>query len=393
MVTVLVVALTAFNAWWYWRESRALPDLATVSRWMSDEQYAKAELALREHCRRAPHDGEVMIMLARVLAARGDLLGCARQLHEVPYWWPQKAEALYREGQSYFQIDRAQDAERAWLLLIKDDPLHPVSAEIYHDTCMGLLNLYAIEDRWEDAYPVMWIAYDRANGLDERLDWLTMRMRAELERLSPKETIAKLRRYVAADGLDLEALRALARAEQAIGQIAEAESHFRECLKLRPDYVRAWHGCLNLLLEQGELERFMSLLGVPPRSAEMEAETWYYRGIASEKAGDWPTAATYFQKAIELNPVLQKCYYRLAMALERLGLHDKAVLHRRRSTEMNEARGQFPAAYSAAFASLDSRGTTSADSGAAVRRLAAICETVGWARAAQAWNRVADGPL
>ena len=135
-----------------------------MSRWMSNEQYDVAEPALREHLRRSPHDGEVMIMLARALAARGDVLGCARQLHEVPYWWPQKAEAIYREGQSYFQIDRAKDAEDAWLLLMKDDPLHPVPGNIYHDACMALLNLYAIEDRWEDAYPVIWIAYDHAAG-------------------------------------------------------------------------------------------------------------------------------------------------------------------------------------------------------------------------------------
>ena len=59
------------------------------------------------------------MMLARTLAAAGDYLGCARELHEVPYWWPQKAEALLREGQSYLLIDRAQDAERAWLEAIK----------------------------------------------------------------------------------------------------------------------------------------------------------------------------------------------------------------------------------------------------------------------------------
>ena len=79
----------------------------------------------------------------------------------------------------------------------------------------------------------------------------------------------------------------LGRAEQTVGEIADAERHFRDCLKMRPDYVRAWHGCLALLLEQGELERFLALLAVAPPSADADAETWYFRGIASEKAGDW----------------------------------------------------------------------------------------------------------
>ena len=76
---------------------------------------ARVEPILREHLRRSPHDGEARMMLARALAGRGDLLGCARQLHEVPFWSPRKAEALFREGQSYLKIDRAKDAEDAWL--------------------------------------------------------------------------------------------------------------------------------------------------------------------------------------------------------------------------------------------------------------------------------------
>ena len=68
---------------------------------------------LREHLRRAPHDGAARMMLARVLAASGDLAGCTRELHQVPAWWPQKAEALYREGQAYLLMNRARDAEAA----------------------------------------------------------------------------------------------------------------------------------------------------------------------------------------------------------------------------------------------------------------------------------------
>ncbi len=158
----LLASLSGFNAWWYWRDTRPLPALKTISDWISQERYLEAEPALREHLRRSPHDGEARMMLARALAGRGDLPACASQLHQVPYWSPRKTEALYREGQSYFEIDRAKDAEAAWLELIKDDPLHPLAPEILHDACQALLKLYAIEDRWEDAYPVMWTAYDHA---------------------------------------------------------------------------------------------------------------------------------------------------------------------------------------------------------------------------------------
>jgi tetratricopeptide (TPR) repeat protein len=385
------LGLLGFNAWWYWRDNRSLPDLGTISRFISREQYAQAEPALREHLRRSPHDGDARMMLARVYAARGDLLGCARQLQQVPYWWPQKWEALYREGQSYLMIDRAREAERSWLDVIKDDPLHPVSEDIFHDTSQELLKLYAIQDRWDDAYPVIWTGYDRAPA-SEKLTWLIMRMRAELERVSPKESITQLRRYVAASPDDWESLRALAHAELALGDRGLAERNFQGCLKGRPDDVRAWHDYLAMLLEGGELERFLELLRTAPPSADIEPETWFFRGIATEKAGDLQTAAMHFRKAIELNPFLAKAYYRLAAAEERLGLRDQAVIHRKKSKVINEARGQFPAAYSGYLTSLNSDGLDAPGSAVAARRVATICETLGWSRAAAAWNRLANSP-
>ena len=392
IVTVAVVSLAAFNVWWYWRETRPVQDLATVSQWLNEGRYAEAEVALREHRRRSPHDGEVMIMLARARAARGDLLGCARQLHQVPYWWPTKAESLYREGQAFLQLDRAKDAEQAWLELIKEDPLHPVDASLLSDAYRGLLRIYAIEDRWEDAYPIIWIAYDRSSGSKERLYWLTMRMRAELERVSPKESIIELRRYVAAAADDYEALHALARAEIALGDRPEAERHYQACLKMRPDYVRGWRDYLTLLEEQGELEPFLAVLRACPPSADTEPEIWYFRGVAGEKAGDWRMAASHFRKALDLNPFLAKCYYRLGMADERMGSQEQAVVHRRKSSEINAARREFPAAHADYFASRAPDNAGTIDPAAAAWRLAAICKILGWARAEEAWNRVADGP-
>jgi len=387
----LALGLLGFNAWWYWRDTRPLPDLATIARFMSRDQYAQAEPALREYLRRSPHDGEARMMLAKVYGARADLLNCARQLHEVPYWWPQKWEALYREGQSYLMIDRARDAEQIWLQVIKDDPLHPVPADVFHDTCQELLKLYAIQDRWEDAYPVIWTAYDRAPA-SEKSTWLIMRMRAELERVAPKESIAQLRRYVAAAPDDWQSLRALAHAELALGERALADRHFQACLQGRRDDVRAWRDYLAVLLEAGELERFLELLRTPPPAADGEPETWFFRAVASEKAGDWKTAAAHFNKAIELNPYLAKGHYRLAVAEERLGLRDQAKVHRKKSKEINEARGQFPAAYSGYLTSLDSSGSGASGPATAARRMATICETLGWSRAAAAWNRLVISP-
>jgi tetratricopeptide (TPR) repeat protein len=391
IATGLVVGLVGFNVWWYRRDARPLPTHSTIASWITRERFSEAEAALREHIRRSPHDGEARIMLARVCAARGDLLSCARQLHEVPYWWPQKVDSLYREGQAYLMADRAKDAENAWLELINEDPLHPVSPAIFEDACNSLLELYATQDRWEDAYPVIWIGYDHAATADKLL-WLTMRMRAEVERISPKESMPRLQRYVQAAPDDWESLRALARAELGMGQIASAEYHYQRCLEGHPGDVRAWRDYLTMLLERGELERFGALLRNPPPSADGEAETWFFRGVAAEKEANWKVATARFGKALELNPFLGKCYYRLATAEERLGLRDQALAHRKKSKEINDARAQLSVAYSSYLASLSARKPGDPSPEAIARRIAAACATLGWARAAQAWKRLSVSP-
>jgi tetratricopeptide (TPR) repeat protein len=385
---LLLAGVSAWNAWWYWRDSRPVPDLSTISDWVARKHYAQAESALREELRRSPHDAQARMMLARALAARGDVVGCARELHQVPYWSPDKFEARFREAQSYLLADRAQDAETTWLELIKDDPLHPTPPGFFDDACRELLKLYAIEDRWEDAFPVMWSAYDRALPVDRPV-LLAMRMRPELERVAQKETIALLRRYVAADPGDAEALRALARAEVALGDRGAAARHFQDCSKGRPDDVRAWRDYLTMLVEQGDMDGFLALLAKAPPSADSDPETWMFRGVAREKRGDWPAAADFFRKAIAQNPFVPKYHYRLAMALQRLGVTQEALTHRKRSKELNEARDQLPAAYADYFAAQAPAKPGAPRMAAVCKRLAAICETLGWARAAQGWSQLA----
>jgi tetratricopeptide (TPR) repeat protein len=386
----IIVFLSGFNVWWYWRDGRSLPDLGTVSGWMRGGQYVQAESALREHLRRAPHNGEARMMLARVLAGRGDLLGCARQLHEIPFWSPRKAEALLREGQSYFKIDRAKDAEAAWLNAMRVDPLHPIAPDLLYDVCQELLKLYAIEDRWEDAYPVIWTAYDHGSPSDQPV-LLAMRIRPELERVAPTETIEILRRFVAAAPDDWEALRALARAEQALGNPTEAARLFQVCLEASPDNFRAWRDKLAMFLEDGDQDAFLALLEKPPKSAESEHETWMFRAIAGESGRDLQAAAKYFRKAIELNPFVSKYYYRLAMVEQRLGLHEVAKSHRARTKEMNEARAQLATAYSDYF-DMSERTNDDPTKAAVCKHITSICETLGWSRAAQGWSRLASAP-
>ena len=167
-------------------------------------------------------------------------------------------------------------------------------------------------------------------------------------------------------------------------------------MKGRPDDVRAWRDYLAMLLEQGDLDTFLALLRNAPKSADSEPETWMFRGVACEKAGDCQAAAEFFRKAIELNPYGPKYYYRLAMAEERLGLREEAIAHRKRT--QGDERGTRPVAGGLrGLLRQPGRGSKPphADLATAYKHLASICETLGWSRAAQAWDRLSQssGPL
>ncbi|MFO0890861.1 MAG: tetratricopeptide repeat protein [Isosphaeraceae bacterium] len=389
LLLVLSVGLLGFNLWWYWRESRPLPDLKTLSDWVGKGEYDRAEPALQEHLRRSPNSGEVRTVLARVLAARNDLLGCARQLHEVPPWWPTMADALYRAGQAYLMVDRAKDAEAVWQAVIERDPLHPRPPEIFHDTCLELLKLYSTEDRWEDAAVVIWRAYEEANPVDHPI-LLSMRLRSELERVAPAEAIVPLERYVAADPTDWEAIRALARVELALGRREDAERHFQACLKGQPENPRAWRDYLNMLNEAGDQEALESVLKRVPLGAEGEPDIWKLRGSLKEKARDWAGAAADYRKALELNPYARGCHYRLAAVEQRLGNAEEAGRYRTQADGLRDAQVKLRPAYAAFLDALARRNPEGPDLPTSLRQLAAICETLGWARLAVACNELAN---
>ena len=72
-------------------------------------------------------------------------------------------------------------------------------------------------------------------------------------------------------------------------------------------------------------------------------------------------------------------------------MRDEAAAHRQRSKQMNEARAQLQAAFADCLPSKTEPGKHSTLAlSAARRRMAAICETLGWLRAAQAWSRLGN---
>jgi tetratricopeptide (TPR) repeat protein len=359
---------------------------------LSRGQYAQAEAALHDRLRRSPHDGESRMLLARTLGAQDDLRGCALQLHMVPFWWPTKAEAVFREGQAHLMADRAKDAEACWLAAIKDDPLHPSPADILQMASQQLLELYATENRWDDAAQILWQTYERASPAD-RLSILGMRVRSELERLAPVATIRQLERYVAADPTDWQAFRALAQAERALGRREDASRDFQAGLAGCPDDPRFWRDYLGMLYDLGNQNAWKSLLARVPPCAESEPEIWRFRGLLKEQTGDWAGAAEDYRMALTRHPYVMASHYRLAMVEERLGHRDLAVAHRKQADRLREARSELRVAFSELITAEEARENQKAsnpDLTTSMRRLASVCESLGWARLAEAWYKLAD---
>jgi tetratricopeptide (TPR) repeat protein len=261
-----------------------------------------------------------------------------------------------------------------------------------HTASRQLLELYATESRWDDAAVIIWETYDRS-APGERLALLSMRVKSELERLSPRTTLGQLEHYVTADPTDWEALRALARAQLTLGQQGEAKRTFQACLEGQPDDSRVWRDYLSMLHDVGDQDTWATLLAKVPPSAGTEPEIWRFRGLLKEKTNNWAGAAQDYGTALQLNPYMMASHYRLAIVLNRLGDHGAALGHRKKADDLREARSELRTAFTA-FISAQEAGEHQKESNptlpASMRRLASICETLGWARLAEAWNRLAD---
>jgi tetratricopeptide (TPR) repeat protein len=384
----LAAVLLGLNAWWAWREIRPVADLVTVSKWITQGRAGEAERALLETLRRSPHDGEARMLFARILAQRGDSLGCARALRLVPFWWPDKPKMLFLEGQALKSIDRRSEAEVAWKELTAMDPLHPMPDEFVSKAVLELMELYALEERWDEAHALIWRVYDQSEPAD-RPPLLIMRMRTEVERVMPSRAAEQLRRFLKAVPGDWDARRALARAEYAADHKQEAIRLILQCIDERPDDPRGWREYLTMLYEQGDQEGLRATLAKAPEATAGDPEILRFKASALEKQADWTGAAELYRRMVDKQPFNPDYLYRLATVEQRLGFVDLARTHRDRSRVVRTARADLTTAFQKY---LDVSRVPQPDPhelAAAVGRLSTLCEALGWPREAQAWARLA----
>lgn len=380
----LVLGMIGLNAWWWWND-RPPEEMATIESWIRVHRDDDAERALRSRLRRSPSDGEARMTLARLLGKRDDTLGCAEQLHQVPDWWPTKADALFLEAQAYKLVDRARQAEAAWRACLVDDPLHPVPLRHVYSASREVVGLYILQMRLDEARANLMTTHDLAEPAD-RPGILVLRMQAELNRIRPEEAIKTLQGYVESDPDDWQSRRALAREQQLIGDDASADRNILACLDSRADEPIVWRTWLEILHQRGDRDRFQEASRRLPPSADSDAEIWKYRGLALTWSLDLDDAADAFASAIRLNPFEPEYHYRLGITRSRLGQTDEARLHLERHQELKDSQGQLRDALNAYLDASERTRPSDPEFREAVGRLAFLCEQLGWTREADAWR-------
>jgi tetratricopeptide (TPR) repeat protein len=379
----LILGLLGLNGFWLW-EARSLTDLKTIARWIDDGRTSDAERALSAFLRQTPHHGDARTILARVLAIQGKLADCASQLQQVPFWWPTKSEALFREGQAWMQVDRAQDAEAAWRQYISEDPNHPEVKQFQRRVEVDVINLMALEDRWDEAREVIWKAFERAEP-SAREDLLVMSLRSYLERSSPAASAPVLRKYMAADPTDGNARRALARQAQALGLTDEADENIKHFLKNNPKDPLVWRDWLGILQSRGDSLAIEKALAEAPPEADSNAEILAEKALVYTRSGDLEKASQTYRQAIARRGFEPNYYYRLALLEQQSGHPEDAKSHLARFQELQAARDRLAAELDALFDDHQSGNSTRDQLRSRYSRLSQTCLVLGLKRDADGW--------
>lgn len=79
------------------------------------------------------------------------------------------------------------------------------------------------------------------------------------------------------------------------------------------------------------------------KNSSQPKDEWAYfnQGTANGRIGNYKQAIKYFNKAIELNPELQRAYYNRAVAYEKLGNYDEAFKDFNKAIELNPQLAMF----------------------------------------------------
>ena len=111
------------------------------------------------------------------------------------------------------------------------------------------------------------------------------------------------------------------------GRSDEAISHFREALRIKPDYMEAHNNLGVALMYQGRLDEAISHFREALRIEPGVEETHYNLAVALFRHGKAKKAISHFREALRINSDYAEAHYDLGAVLVRQGRIDEAIVH------------------------------------------------------------------
>jgi tetratricopeptide (TPR) repeat protein len=119
------------------------------------------------------------------------------------------------------------------------------------------------------------------------------------------------------------------------GSLDEAIVHYREALKINPNYLDAYNNLGNDLCKTGRVDeaitQYKKALQIKPSVAAVR----YDLGIALRQKGRVDEAITQYQEAVQINPAFVEARNNLGNALLETGKLDEAISHLQKALQIN----------------------------------------------------------
>lgn len=165
------------------------------------------------------------------------------------------------------------------------------------------------------------------------LDWLGWQeyAMASLKQNHIKEAIAACRRATDLQPNEPEPWFALGMSLHQAGEIHEAESAYKECLKMRLDMPYASYNLGIILLEQQKFPEAVAALEAATIDLPTSAQAWFYLGRSREALQQTEPALSAYGRAVELDPKMVEAWQNLSALLEESGRHDEAIQHQQKA--------------------------------------------------------------
>jgi tetratricopeptide (TPR) repeat protein len=109
------------------------------------------------------------------------------------------------------------------------------------------------------------------------------------------------------------------------GHVEEAIAHFKEALRLKPDYAEAHNNLGHALETQGRIEEALAQYNEALRLMPGLASAHYNLGNALQESGRLEEAVAHAREAVRLKPGLASAHYNLGRAFQQLGSYHEAV--------------------------------------------------------------------